>query len=350
MLLGRLVPVLLLPVLVLTPVDPTHAGPDEDRATRVFRRVQEAVHAPQTPHFNSRNVLLTTLVRKTVPEAGRPIHTLQLPPGCGMGVFSGLDVERTVELATALFAIHGFDLQPDLAAAGVRLDGLDPQAKVGFRIQPAALGGARVPVKEGTTKGRKALEAAGYRVLVLPGSRYRCMQADTSSPLHASLLSIVEFLADLAGARPADLSVLARGRPHDVTWSGLEGGIPGADSFQMSDDSAFFVLREPVTVELEVVPPPKVEGRGRPAFVVLPFHWTPPRKNDGSGYDFEGPAPSFALLQDSAPPVESGRAVFLAGPAFDPSKPFRIRIALRAGQTHIGRQVRVRTSSAKRRR
>ena len=343
--LRRLGAVTLLPAALLTPLVAARGGPETDRGARVFRRVQAAVHAPQTPHFNSRDVQLTTLARVTAPEAARPITVPILPPGCGLGVFGGLDVERTVALAVDLFAIHGYELQPDLLAAGLRLDGLDPGAKVGLLIQPAALGDARTPVKEGTPNELKALERAGYRVLVLPAARYRCMQADTSSPLHACALTMAEFLADLAGERPSDVSVLAQGRSTDIDGAGLGGGVAGATSFQLTDGNAFFVLEQEASVELVFRPPANVKSGDGPTLLTLPFYWTPPLK--GSGYDFDAPAPSFTLLQDGMPPLTSGRAVFLADATFDASKPFGIRIALRPGQTHMSRGVRVRTSTGR---
>ena len=337
-----LVPTLLLPLFLLVPYGLVRA--EEDRATRVFRRVQAAVHAPQTPHFNSRDVQLTQLVRKRVPEAGRVITMPILPPGCGMGVFGGLDALATSQLAIDLAAIHDIELQPELAAAGVRLDGLDPSAKVGFLIQPAALGGARLPVKEVETEEVSALERAGYKILVLPGSQYRCAQADTSSPMHASALTIVEFLADVTGTRPVDVDVLAKGQATDIPASGLEDGIEGASTFELSEAGAFVVLAEDASVALRCVPPAKLEGQGRPTLLTLPFYWTPPMKN--GAYDFEAAIPpTFTLLQAGMPPLVSGRAVFLTDAAFDPSKPFRILVTLRTGQTHLGRTARVRTSS-----
>lgn len=319
---------------------------EEDPSTRVVRRVQAAVHEPQTPHFNSRDVQRTELVRLRVAEAGRQLTIPILPPGCGMGVFGGLDVERTVELATELLAIHGIALQPDGLAAGLRLDALDPEAKVGLLIQPAALGDARVPVKEGSTKALKALERAGYRVLVLPLGHYRCMQADTSSPMHACALTLVEFLADVTGTRRVDLSVLAQGESIDIEGTGLAGGVADATTFELSDAGAFLVLESEASVELAFAPPATVRGRGRPTLLTLPFYWTPPLKEDGTGYDLAPgtPAPSFTLLQDGMGPIASGRAVFLTDGAFDPAQPFRIRIALQPGQTHLGSAVRVRTT------
>ena len=338
LLLGLALPCLAVPYLVW-------AEEGEGRAAPVFRRVQTAVHAPQTPHLNTRNLHLTTLVRKSVPEAGRAITMPFLPPGCGMGPFGGLDVEGTLALALDLFALYEFDLQPDLAAAGVRLDGLDPEAKVGILIQPAALGDARAPVRDPSTQELSALEHAGYRVLVMPMSRYRCMQADTSSPMHAAALTIAEFLADATGTRPVDLTVLAKGQPTDIPGSGLEDGVEGASSFELSDAGAFVVLAKEATVALSFVPPPQVQGRERPALLTLPFYWTPPYKPGGQEYDFEATPPAFTLVQDGMAPLVSGRAVFLADASFDPAKPFRILVTLRPGQTHVGRAVRVRTST-----
>lgn len=320
------------------------AGEEDGRAERVFQRVQAAVHAPLTPHLNTGDLQRTPLVRETVPESGRPITMPILPPGCGLGVFGGLDVEGTVALAVDLFALQGFELQPGHVAAGVRLDGLDPKAKVGILIHRADVSSGRMPVPEGTTDDLRALEDAGYRVLILPAGRFRCMQSDTSTPLHAAAVSIVEFLADVAGTPPADLSVLAGGQATGVEAAGLEHGIEGATTFHRSDTGVFVVLDEVATVTLRVVPPPEIAGRDRPALVTLPFTWVPPWTREGD-LDFDAEPPTFVLVQSGSPPLRSGRAVFLTDGAFDPAKPFRILITLRPGQTHLGTTVRVRTST-----
>lgn len=327
--------------LVLLFLAPGRADEAPARAAAVLDALQSAVHDSASPELNSRDLLHTPLVRERVPAAGRDLYVPRLPPHCGLTAYGGLDVEEGTALVRRLFATYGYVARPGFrvgsASGDLELDGFDEGGNVGFLILPPALGGARAPVPEVDPSLLLRLRAHGRRVLVLPLARYRASQGDSLSPLLAVGLSAVEFLNDVASGPDVDVRGLASDAMIRLPLPDLEDeDVPSAPRVQVENGHAFFVAATPGTLDLDfrapAAAPPAAPARPLgPSLLILPWY---ARTGEG-GTPPVGSKLRFTLRQ-GATTLPSRRPVFVLPPAFDPSKPFRLRIEYPAGQCYLG--------------